>query len=70
MAYTSDQLANLEAAIASGTLRVEVNGRMVQYQSVGDLLKLRDVMRAELGTEVPAAVRGRGWYPNAVKGYD
>jgi hypothetical protein len=70
MAYTSDQLANLEAAIASGTLRVEVNGRMVQYQSVGDLLKLRDVMRAELGTEVPATVRGRGWYPNAVKGYD
>lgn len=68
MAYTSEQLATIEAAIASGTLRVEVNGRMVQYQSIDGLIKLRDAMRSELGQEVPSNARGRAWRPVTGRG--
>lgn len=63
MAYTLTQLANVEEAIASGTLRVELNGRLVVYQSLADLIRLRDMMKAELAVETPASARGRAWNP-------
>ena len=49
MAYTAEQLADLEAAIAEGVSSVSSNGRQVSYRNLSDLLKLRDAMREELG---------------------
>jgi hypothetical protein len=63
MAYTVSQLAAIEEAIASGTLRVEIDGRIVVYQALSELIKLRDQMKAELGVSTPATARGRAWRP-------
>jgi hypothetical protein len=49
MAYTLQQLADLEAAIADGVLKVVSNGREVTYRSLRDMRSLRDEMRQELG---------------------
>lgn len=68
MAYTLSQLATIEEAIASGTLRVEIDGRVVVYQSLDALIKLRDVMKAELGVSTPASARGRVWSPTISSG--
>lgn len=68
MAYTLTQLAIIENAIATGALRVEMDGRMVIYQKVDDLLRVRDMMRAELDVEVPVTARGRAWRPIAGTG--
>lgn len=48
MAFTLTQLAVLEAAIASGELVVQHDGKRVEYRSVADLVKARDLVRAEL----------------------
>ena len=68
MAYTISQLATIEEAIASGTLRVEIDGRVVVYQSLDQLLKLRDIMKAELGVATPSTARGRVWSPTISSG--
>jgi hypothetical protein len=49
MAYTQQQLADLEAVIAEGVSNVSANGRQVGYRNLSDLLKLRDQMQQELG---------------------
>lgn len=48
MAFTRDDLASVEAAISSGTLSVQYEGRRVQFQSLDELMKLRARMRAEI----------------------
>lgn len=48
MAFTTDQLAAVDAAIASGELRVSFNGRDVTYRSMNDLVKARQLIAAEL----------------------
>jgi len=63
MAYTASNLETIEAAIASGTLRVEIDGRVVVYQSLDALTRLRDQIKAELGVATPASARGRAWRP-------
>ena len=68
MAYTNAQLETIEGAIASGTLRVEIDGRVVVYQSLDALIKLRDQIRAELGVATPATARGRAWRPTVSHG--
>jgi hypothetical protein len=49
MAYTAEQLADLEAAIAEGVSSVSSNGRQVSYRNLSDMMKLRDAIREELG---------------------
>jgi hypothetical protein len=49
MSFTTEQLAALETAIASGTLRVRHGDREEVFQSLDALLNLRDRIRAELG---------------------
>jgi hypothetical protein len=49
MAFTQQQLSDLEAAIAEGVTSVSSNGRQVSYRNLGDMLKLRDQMKEELG---------------------
>lgn len=48
MAWTVTDLAVIEAAIASGTLRVQFGDRMVQYQTLSDLLKARDAIMTSI----------------------
>ena len=48
MAFTSNDLAAINAAIASGELTVRVNGREVTYRSMADLMAARQTIMAEL----------------------
>jgi hypothetical protein len=48
MAYTTTDLSNIEAAIASGQLAVEYDGKRITYRSIDDLIKARDLVRGEL----------------------
>jgi hypothetical protein len=49
MSFTTEQLAALEVAIASGTLRVRHGDREEVFHSLDAMLRLRDRIRAELG---------------------
>ncbi len=48
MAFTVEQLTAIEAAIASGELKVAFDGREVTYRSVDDLLKARNTVKSAL----------------------
>jgi hypothetical protein len=48
MAYTQIQLDALEAAIAEGTLKVEYGDKKVEYRSLNEMIRIRDLMKAEL----------------------
>jgi hypothetical protein len=48
MAWTQDQLDAIERAIASGTTRVKYKDREVQYSSLEDLMRVRQMMLADL----------------------
>ena len=54
MALTAADLEKLDAAIATGELSVEFNGRRVTYRSISDLLAARkhvsDVVAASAAT--------------------
>jgi len=47
--FTNADLTTIEAAIASGALRVEYNDRTVVYRSISELLKARELIRRCLG---------------------
>ncbi len=46
--FSLAQLDALEAAIASGTLEVRIGDKLVKYQTTGDLIKARDLVRDQL----------------------
>ena len=49
MAFTAEDQTRIEAAIASGTLRVRfADGREVTYQSAADLMAVRSLIRDEI----------------------
>lgn len=41
MAFTNDDLTALDEAIASGELKVKINGREIEYRSIEALLKAK-----------------------------
>lgn len=45
MAYTAEQVAALEAAIAQGALEVQYADKRVRYRSLDDMLALLKLMR-------------------------
>jgi hypothetical protein len=49
MAFSQSELTAIEAAIASGSLSVKYQDRSVTYRSLDDMLRIRDLMRRELG---------------------
>jgi adenylate kinase len=64
MAFTQTDLDAVNAAVASGELKIEVAGRMVMYRSMDELIKARDIIQADLASAATAstsAVR-RGSY--------
>lgn len=48
MAFSLAQLDAIEAAMTSGELMVEFEGKKVQYRSMTDLVVARNTVRAEL----------------------
>lgn len=48
MAWTKSDLDQIEKAIASGTRRVRFQTHEVEYQSTSEMLKARDIIKAEL----------------------
>lgn len=48
MAYTSDQIAKLEKAIATGVLTVEHNGTRTTYRSLAEMERLLDRMKQDV----------------------
>lgn len=68
MAWTSDDLAQLDAVLKSGAQQVEFQSRRVTYHGVSDLLKLRTEMlndiAANSGTKLTRQIRvytDKGW---------
>lgn len=49
MAYTQTDLENLETAIKQGVLTVRYKEHSVTYRSLDEMLRLRDLMKKELG---------------------
>lgn len=47
--FTQSQLIAIEAAITNGSLRVKYQDREVEYRSMEELLKVRDLIRKDLG---------------------
>jgi len=61
MSFTPTDLQNINAAIATGELSVEVNGRKVVYRNMDDLIKARNLMQADMaavGASAAAPRRG------------
>ncbi|AEA59767.1 phage head-tail joining protein [Burkholderia gladioli] len=56
MAFTQGQLTAIEAALASGTLTVEYNGKRVTYQTVSELMRVRDLIKSDLEQQSPSGV--------------
>jgi len=57
MAFTLDQLTALDAAIAQGALTVKYADKEVTYRSLDEMLRLRNVIAAEVapGTSATSA---------------
>ncbi len=51
MAFSTTDLDAVNRAIASGELVVRVDGRSVEYRSLDDLIKARDLIKADLDTQ-------------------
>ena len=50
-AFTQAQLDRLERAISSGEMTVKYEDRQVTYRSLSDMLRIRDLMRDQLGVD-------------------
>ena len=68
MAYTADQLAAIESAIAGGILTVRIGDVLTTYQSLDEMRKLRNDMRTELGIDAPSTRGAFAWVKTG-KGY-
>ena len=49
MAFTQTQLDALESAIASGIKTYQHEGKRIDYGTTDEMLKVREIMRADLG---------------------
>lgn len=57
MAFSSDDLIKLESAISQGAVQVQFKDRLVKYHSLSEMIRLRDMIRAELGLNGTASNR-------------
>jgi hypothetical protein len=49
MTWTTTQLTTLEESIALGATTVQYSDRTVTYRSLTDMMRLRDMIRKDLG---------------------
>lgn len=71
MAWSQVDLDAIESAIGSGQRRVRLNGREVEYHSVDQMLKARDIIRNELNkaaAEISGVKRPRSFRSRTSKG--
>jgi len=57
MAFTQTQLDALESAIAAGVTEYRIGDKTVKYGTLDEMLKVRDIMRADLGLAASDAPR-------------
>jgi hypothetical protein len=67
MAWTSTDLTAIETAIASGALRVKFSDREVQYRSMDELLKARNVIKESIASSGGASPSVRSTYAQFTK---
>lgn len=67
MAWTLQQLEALEAAIATGTKQVMYGNKLVMYNSLDEMLRLRDLMKKELGLIKPNNGRNVGEFNKGLR---
>ena len=48
MTFSCTQLELLEAAIASGALEIRIGDKTIRYQTTGDLMRARDLIKEQL----------------------
>jgi len=51
MAFTRVDLDRFDKALASGKREMRLNGRVIVYQTLSEMLKARDVIKAEVEEE-------------------
>lgn len=56
MAFSAEQLATMEAAAASGQLRVQMGDNVIQYQSLDLLLKAIALARSDVSAVTASPV--------------
>lgn len=49
LTFTQENLNALEQAIAEGAKRVKYSDKEIEYRSLEEMLKIRDLMKKELG---------------------
>lgn len=49
MSFTADDLIAIDSAIKSGALSVQYRDRSVTYRSLDDMLRVRNLIRSDLG---------------------
>lgn len=57
-AFTVENLEALEEAIVGGEKRVKYTDKEVEYRSLEDMLKIRDLMKKKLGMSSSCADKG------------
>jgi len=62
MAFTSADLANIDAAIASGELTVSVQGRTVTYRDIDSLFKAKRAIEEGLRSQTSAPRVRTGYF--------
>lgn len=66
--YTQQDLDALNSAIASGHLRVEYDGKKVEFRSLSDLIRIRDMVAEDLSPSNSSSASQRQFYPTFSKG--
>lgn len=61
MAYTAAQLATLQAALASGTLRVQFEDRRIEYRSMKELREAIQIVEDSLAGDLGVARNSRSF---------
>lgn len=64
--FTLEMLQKLEEAIAQGVRRVRYSDKEVEYASLDDMLRVRNLMRSQLG--IASAKAFNPVYPRTSKG--
>lgn len=65
MSWTQPQLDAIERSIANGSTRVQYADRVVNYRSLDELMRIRDMIRGEL---LGSAARPTHMYAGFSKG--
>jgi len=57
-AFSAENLIELEKAIASGVQKVKYSDKEIWYQSLSDMLKVRELMKDSLGLNKKCGEKG------------